>query len=132
MPKHRSGDSCESCDEKLLGADPKLRDWFLKKVKPMFPDAHVSWAHRDKENQNRAVAEGKSKLVYPKSKHNKCDASGKPCAQALDLFKLTADNKAVFPVEWYVAIAALADEKAGFGWGGKWHKFKDWDHFELI
>lgn len=49
-------------------------------------DFAVTCGHRGKEDQNRAFAEGKSKLKWPNSKHNKVPAMAVDCAP--------------FPIDW--------------------------------
>lgn len=105
-------------------------------------DFSVICGHRGKEAQNIAFKSKKSKLSYPKSKHNK-----KP-SEAVDL--------APWPIDWnnvsrfkFLAghILAIADMMYEaklithkMRWGGDWdndkdmddQKFNDVPHFELI
>jgi hypothetical protein len=129
--KHVEGTSCPSCDEKLLTAHPDLREWFNKCVKPKFTDAHISWSFRDKFNQNQCVAEGKSKLKWPLSAHNKTDENGNPCAHALDLFELCSNGMARWSWKYFKEIAAESKAKQyPVDWG---HDLWGWDddHFQL-
>ena len=131
---HHSNDvfPCPLCEEKLAEAHPLIAQWFREKVKPRHKDAHISWSYRDKTNQNQCYAEGKSKLPYPKSKHNKTDEKGIPCSQALDLFKLASNGMACW--EW-LYFKAIFDEvvldNAPIIWGGIFKSISDHDHFEL-
>jgi len=54
---------------KLATCDQKLQDLFNEVIK--YYDCTIICGHRGKEDQNKAFAEGKSKLKFPKSKHNK-------------------------------------------------------------
>lgn len=108
----------------------KLQIWYLRDVKPMYPEAHVSWSYRNEEDQARAVEEHKSLLNYPDSAHNHTDSYGKPCARALDLFELEGKT-ACFPKPFYVAIAKGLDPKVML-WGGHFAHLGDFDHFQLI
>lgn len=120
---------CPSCADKLLSADPKLRDWFNEVVKEQFPDCHVSWAFRGQADQDLAVKEGKSKLTWPHSKHNFCGPDGTPMAKAIDLFQLDDSNIAAWPWRYFKSISGYLDP--GMSWGGDWTTFKDSDHYEL-
>jgi|SRR6185436_1771865 len=83
--------------------------------------------HRNQEDQDRAFAEGKSKLKWPKSRHNTTPS------EAIDA--------AVYPVNWndiesFKKLAVKFKEAAArvnveIEWGGDWKTFKDWDHFQL-
>ena len=46
----------------------------------------VSWTWRGEEDQNRMVAENKSKVYYPNSKHNRT-VNGKPASIAIDIYR---------------------------------------------
>jgi hypothetical protein len=94
---------CLLCAEKLATADPRIAEWFLE-IKKEFPHAHVSWAYRNKEDQDRFFAEGKTRAKFPRSKHN-VERDGKPYAQALDLFELRngdcdASSKTPVTIGW--------------------------------
>ncbi len=99
-------------------------------------DIVVLCGERGEEEQNKALAEGKTKLKWPESKHN-----SKP-SKAIDV--------APYPIDWqdlkrfiYMAgiimgIAACKGIK--LRWGGDWNsnnlfsdeKFSDLVHFELV
>lgn len=123
---------CPSCEDKLTQAHEEMAQWFRNQVKPNYPDAHISWTYRDKVSQNQAHAEGKSKLVYPLSAHNKCDDQGNPCALAIDLFQLASNGLACWPWKYFNQIAL--DMKASCPdmiWGGDFKSLGDADHFQL-
>jgi hypothetical protein len=125
---HIDGPECPLCAFKLSQAHPEIARWFATQ-KTKRPHLHVSWSYRGQADQDRACDEGKSKLRYPDSKHNKT-RDGKPCAEALDLFWLE-DGVATFPPLVYRAIheGNLAEAQP-IAWGGLF-KFRDYDHFEL-
>lgn len=101
-------------------------------------DFSVIKGYRGEEEQNKAFADGASKLKYPNSKHNT-----KP-SLAVDI--------APFPIDWndierfaYLAgiIRGIAHEKGirirqGCDWGMDGNirspdqRFYDWPHFELV
>ena len=109
-------------------------------------DCSVICGHRNKEDQDKAVASGNSKAVYPKGKHNASPSN------AIDV--------APYPIDWddldrfyYFAGWVLAKAKIlrnvgeishNIRWGGNWsgfakgridfkkNTFNDLPHFELI
>jgi hypothetical protein len=131
MPFHKSGPSCPGCDKKKAEAHLELAQWF-DLVKQKYENAHISWAYRGMEDQEQCVRMGRSKLNYPKSPHNKCNADGKPEARALDLFQIDSQGKAKFDPIWYARIADEAEKtSAPIRWGGTFKTLGDYDHFEL-
>lgn len=131
MSVHHANDvpACPLCEQKLKQAHPQIAAWFRDVVKPAFPEAHVSWSFRDQKSQNEACAEGKSKLPWPKSAHNACDASGVPCAKALDLFQLASNGMALWHWNFFKQISVLLT--SDMKWGGIWKELGDFDHFSL-
>lgn len=83
--------------------------------------------HRNQEDQDRAFAEGKSKLKWPKSRHNSTPSE--------------AVDAAIYPVNWNdiesfkklaVEMKAAAQRvNVEIEWGGDWVNFKDYPHFQL-
>jgi hypothetical protein len=136
MSKHTYGTAeCLSCDDKLKQAHPTIAEWFVKCVKASFPEAHISWSYRDKDNQNECFLAGKSKLQYPNSQHNKTDDKSNPCAKALDLFRLDIANVGCWEYRFFKQIADKSKtDNSPIEWGGDWHTthgFVDQDHFQL-
>ena len=109
-------------------------------------DCSVICGHRNKEDQDKAVAEGHSKAPYPTGKHN--------------AFPSMAIDVAPYPIDWddtmrfyYFAGWVLAKAKIlknvgeithNLRWGGNWrgfdngiidfkkNTFNDLPHFEII
>lgn len=129
MSKHIPGDTCPSCDEKLKQAHPDIADWFYQ-VKKQFKEAHIAYTWRNEFDQNRMVAEGKSKLPWPKSKHNNVDENGNPYSLAVDLFELASNGMACWRWRYFKDIADQFCNN-NVDWGGNWEHFKDSPHFEL-
>lgn len=133
--KHATGEQCPSCTEKLKSAHPTICSWFLD-LKKTIKDVHISCAYRGEREQNEAHAMGKSNVSYPNSKHNKADATGLPCSEALDLFQLASNGMAVWAYSYFKQINDL-NEKAcePVLWGGNFKgeakKLGDFSHFEL-
>ena len=104
-------------------------------------DFSVIEGHRPKEEQNKAFAEGKSKLKYPKSKHN-----SKP-SMAADAVPYPIDWKDVNRMRYFagyvVAVGRMMYDmgatehlvRTGFDWDDdtelKDTRFQDGPHFEL-
>ena len=108
-------------------------------------DFAVIEGYRGEEAQNRAVVEGKSKLRYPHSKHNRT-RDGKPCALAMDLAPwkpgvgIDWNDRESFSVMGGVFLALGQQLGIPVRWGGNWDRdayFRErgdsWDlpHIEL-
>jgi hypothetical protein len=128
--KHTTDFPCPSCEAKKKTAHPLIAYWF-DRIKAVMPDVHTSCMFRGEADQNEAVRTGMSKLRWPKSKHNYMLNGNKPYALAMDLFRLTQDGKAQFPLEFYEEISMhLKEWKAPIDWG---KDLWNWDlpHFQL-
>lgn len=122
---------CPLCTQKLTQAHPILVDWFNHDVKPRYPNAHVSWSWRGKEDQEKFFDAGTTKLHFPKSAHNNMKQL-LPYSLALDLFQIDEDGVARFAPLFYAKLAQEIDEnRRPMFWGGKWKRLGDLDHFEL-
>lgn len=129
--KHENIERCLRCDEKLKQAHPALVSWFWW-LKDIFPQVHIAWSFRGKEDQEREFQEGRSRLNWPESKHNWTE-NGQPCSKALDLFELENNGDARFDEHFYEKInEENIKEDAPIRWGGTFKHFKDLDHFELV
>ena len=102
------------------------------------PDFTVLCGHRGRADQERAVAEGRSKARWPRSKHNRSPS------EAVDL--------APWPIDWHdlerfrVLARWVLGVAHGMGvrlrWGGDWDmdfdeadergKLRDFPHFEMV
>lgn len=102
---HKDGPVCLLCNLKLEQSFQPMKEWFLR-IKKVIPDVHISWSYRNKADQDQFFSEGKSKLKYPKSKHNFTNARGEPCSEALDLFR-QVNGKDLSNEDYYRAIADL-------------------------
>lgn len=119
---------------KLESCDPRLQRVFEAVVAEF--DCTILEGHRDQFRQAQMVTEGKSKTLWPLSKHN-----AKP--------SLAADV-AAYPIDWedrerqtMFAGYVLATAKAmgiTLRWGGDWDRdtevrdnsFDDLVHFEIV
>ena len=130
---HQNGSFCQLCEEKILTLDPRLQPW-ARHFKQTFPDGHLSWGFRDEENQNRFFDEGKTRARWPNSKHNRMDGSGKPAAQAFDLFRIRPDGvpewRAEYCMEVWTELQAVSPQGL-LEWAGNWTGFRELDHIQL-
>ena len=99
-------------------------------------DFSVTCGHRDEVEQQRLFREGKSKLQYPKSKHNRMPS------MAVDI--------APYPIDWndkerFILLAGIMigvahEHNIKLRWGGDWNgdfdmkdqTFNDLAHFEIL
>lgn len=123
----------KSSQDKLATCDPRLQKVFNEVIK--YFDCTVIEGHRGEEAQNKAFAEGKSKLKYPQGKHNKTPSL------AADVLPYPIDwndtNRMRYFAGFVVGIAATMGIK--LRWGGDWNQntelkdnsFNDLPHFEI-
>ena len=124
----------KASQEKLATCDPRLQKVFNEVIKHF--DCTVIEGHRGEAAQNKAFAEGESKLKYPQSKHNKTPSL------AADVLPYPIDwndtNRMRYFAGFVVGIAATMGIK--IRWGGDWNQntelkdnsFNDLPHFELV
>jgi hypothetical protein len=123
----------KASQEKLATCDPRLQKVFNEVIKHF--DCTVIEGHRGEAAQNKAFAEGKSKLKYPQGKHNKTPSL------AADVLPYPIDwndtNRMRYFAGFVVGIAATMGIK--LRWGGDWNQntelkdnsFNDLPHFEI-
>ena len=119
--------------ERLATCDERLRKVFNEVIK--YIDCSVLEGHRSEERQNKLFEEGKTKVKYPKGRHNSSPS------RAVDVTP--------YPVDWddrerqtlfagfVLGIARSMDIK--LRWGGDWDRdtqvsnnsFDDLPHFEI-
>ena len=119
--------------EKLSSCDEKLQKVFNEVIK--YVDCSVLEGHRGCARQNKLYEEGKTKVLYPKGRHN-----AEP-SRAVDVVP--------YPVDWndrerfHLFAGFVLGMARGMGinlrWGGDWNQnfevddnmFDDFPHFEL-
>lgn len=111
--------------DKLATVDRRLYDICTEVIKVF--DFTAICGHRNKEDQDKAVAAGRSKTPWPTSRHNSSPS------QAVDL--------APYPIDWndlekfreLNSHMQDAAEKLGIAieWGGDFKSLKDFDHWQL-
>lgn len=114
---------------------PLLQKLFNEVIKVY--DCTIVQGYRGEEEQNKAYAQGKSKLKYPKSKHNKSPSMAVDVAPYVG-GKLSWDtNQVIHFAGVVIGIAYML--KISLRWGGDWdldnylanNTFNDLVHFEL-
>ena len=128
MPKFgkRSMQRLNTCDEDLIALFKEVVKYF---------DCSVLEGHRGEEKQNKYFNEGKSKLKYPKGRHNK-----KP-SNAVDVVAYPVDWNDREQMTYFAGFVKGVAYKMGIPirWGGDWNNnndlkdnnFDDLPHFEL-
>lgn len=110
----------------LSTCDERLQRLFLEVVKHR--DCTIICGHRTKDDQDKAVAEGKSKAPWPTSNHNKSPS------MAVDVMP--------YPIDWndregllrfseFVKGLAIGME-ISVRWGGDFKTFFDGPHWEIM
>ena len=119
--------------ERLKSCEPDLQMVFNEVIKHV--DCSILEGHRDKERQNQLYDEGKTKVLYPKGRHN--------------AFPSKAVDVVPYPVNWedrermtlFAGFVIGVANQMGIKlrWGGDWDQdfevqdnmFDDFPHFEL-
>lgn len=111
--------------EHLATLDPRLQAVLEKAIRRY--DFAIICGHRGKDDQDKAVREGRSKLKFPLSKHNQLPS--------------LAVDVAPYPIDWKdigrfkdlacVILETACRESIPLAWGGNWKSFKDYPHFEI-
>ena len=111
--------------ERLSEVHEDLQKVFHEVIKEF--DCTVLCGYRGEAEQNEAYATGKSKLKFPKSRHNK-----KP-AEAVDVAPYPVDWRKISEFKLLAAHVQTAANKVGveIEWGGDWVTFRDYPHFQL-
>ena len=118
---------------RLSTCDQRLQDVFNEVIK--YVDCSVLEGHRSKERQKILYDEGKTKVRYPKGRHN--------------AFPSLAVDVVPYPVDWedrerfhlFAGFVLGVARRMGvtLRWGGDWNmnfevddnKFDDFPHFEI-
>lgn len=117
---------------KLKECDTRLQLVFNELIKSF--DCTIICGHRSEADQDKAFAEGRSKLQWPSSKHNSFPSL------AVDAAPYPVDFEDVKRFYFFGGYVKGVAAKLGIGirWGGDWNgdnllkeKFQDLPHFEL-
>ena len=129
MPKFgsKSRGRLDTCDE-------DLQELFEAVVK--YFDCSVLEGHRSEERQNKLYEEGKTKVRYPKGRHN-----AEP-SRAVDVvpYPVDWDDRERFHLFAGFVLGLAYSMDISLRWGGDWNqnfqvddnKFDDFTHFELL
>ena len=110
-----------------------------------FHDFKVMTGHRNEEDQNRAFAEGRSKLKWPNGNHNKFPSNAVDLLPFLDGKPIDWNDREAFIyfagmfMGWAQILYSLGEISHLIRWGGDFNrnnkisdeKFQDLVHFEL-
>ena len=118
---------------RLATCDPRLQKVFNEVIKEI--DCSVLEGHRSEERQNKLFKEGKTKVTYPKGRHNASPS--------------LAVDVAPYPIDWkdrerftlFAGYVLGVASRMGITlrWGGDWNmnwevndnRFDDFPHFEI-
>ena len=119
--------------ERLATCDERLQEVFNEVIK--YVDCSVLEGHRSAARQNRLYEEGKTKVRYPKGRHNASPS--------------LAVDVAPYPIDWndrerfhlFAGFVLGMARRMGINlrWGGDWNQnfevadnqFDDFPHFEI-
>jgi len=114
--------------ERLSTCHPELQALMNEAIKDAPVDFCIVCGHRGQEDQDKAFAQGYSKVKWPNGKHNKTPSEAVDVAPVID-------GKAIFDdVSLFDCLAehiALCAHKLNLDvvWGGTW-EWKDYPHWE--
>ena len=112
--------------ERLNTCHRDLRKLFNEVIKHY--DCTILCGHRNKEDQDKAYNEGRSKVEYPDSNHNQVPSLAVDCVP----YPIDWDDKERFH-EFAGFVLGTADQLGiKVRWGGHFTSFFDGPHFELI
>jgi peptidoglycan L-alanyl-D-glutamate endopeptidase CwlK len=127
----------EASMKRLKTCEPELQELFHHVLN--IHDCSILEGHRDEETQNEYYRQGKSKLMYPDSKHNRYPSRGVDVAPYINGGIPWDDSK-----QFYYFAGIVLGVANGLGlnirWGGDWSQdndlndqtFFDLPHFELV
>tara|TARA_Y100001963_G_scaffold99078_1_gene136369 strand:- start:13 stop:411 length:399 start_codon:yes stop_codon:yes gene_type:complete len=111
-----------------------LQDLFNEVIK--YVDCSVIEGNRSKERQNKLYEEGRTKVKYPKGRHNANPSN------AVDVvpYPIDWDDRERFHLFAGFVLGIAQSMEINIRWGGDWNKnfevddnkFDDFPHFELL
>lgn len=132
----------EVSKQRLATCDPRLQDILNEAIK--FVDFVVLEGHRDRDAQNKAVAEGKSQKPWPTGNHNSLPSRAVDIAPyypdvKLDWSDVVAFGRLMGMVQ-LIGLQKGVRLRFGLDWDGDWHTvgkdpnehFLDAPHVELV
>ena len=137
--------------ERLATCHPVLQQILSAAILYTPMDFTVLFGYRGQEEQNRLYEEGRSKLRYPDSKHNKTGADGRQESHAVDVAPWYPDAPHIrwnrpdefrWLAGFIMGVGESIARSEGFTlrWGGDWDRdgnhhdqsFMDLPHIELV
>ena len=128
----------ETSLKRLATCDTRLQEVFNEVIKTV--DCSVLVGHRGKTRQNAFYKEGKTKVTYPKGRHNSSPS------RAVDVcpYPIDWNDRERFTLFAGLVIGIAKSMNIKLRWGGNWdmweedgrwevddNKFDDFPHFEL-
>ena len=120
--------------ESLATCDERLQRLFNEVIN--YVDCSVLEGHRSEERQNKLYEEGKTKVRYPKGRHN-----AEP-SRAIDVvpYPVAWEDRERFHLFAGFVLGLAYSMDISLRWGGDWNqnfqvddkKFDDFPHFELL
>ena len=120
--------------ERLATCDERLQRVFNEVIN--YVDCSVLEGNRSEERQNKLYEEGKTKVKYPKGRHNASPS------RAVDVapYPIDWDDRERFHLFAGFVLGIAYSMDISLRWGGDWNqnfevddnKFDDFPHFELI
>jgi hypothetical protein len=114
----RSSDNLAQCDPRLQKVAHEAANYF---------NFTIICGHRGQEEQDRAWREGRSKLRFPRSKHNQAPSLAMDCVP----YPLDWNDTKAFQEMARVMKQAAKTVGVDLVWGGDWKGFVDMPHFEV-
>ena len=119
--------------EQLLTCREELQEVFNEVIKTV--DCSVLEGHRSKDRQNALYKEGKTKVTYPKGRHNSSPS------RAVDVcpYPVNWSDRERFTLFAGFVLGIAKSMNINLRWGGDWNQnwevndnqFDDFPHFEL-
>lgn len=119
---------------RLATCDKRLQDLFNVVIKEV--DCSVLEGHRGESRQNQLFKEGKTKVTYPKGRHNASPSLAVDVAP----YPIDWDDRERFTLFAGYVLGVASRMGIHVRWGGDWDKdwevsdnrFDDFPHFELL
>ncbi|RME64971.1 MAG: M15 family peptidase [Alphaproteobacteria bacterium] len=118
---------------RLASCDARLQAVFNRVIEMI--DCSILVGHRDKTAQNAAYVAGRSRLDWPKSKHNRLPSLAVDAVP----YPIDWDDRERFYLFAGIVLATAAAQGTRLRWGGDWNgdfrladnRFDDLPHFEI-
>ena len=125
--------------EALATCSPPLRGLCVEALAAAPFDLTVTCGRRSKEDQEKAVAEGRSKVHWPHGKHNTADPGALSRAVDIHPYPVDFEDTRRYYILAGVMLAIARRRGIAIRWGGDWdgdgtltdQSFNDLPHFEL-